>query len=196
MLLSVQLVKQLGTDTKVTLKSFRYDGGNGVVSSGALSASLNEMTLVASKPVIAVSNYNGDLQEGNQKLIEFTVKPETASIRLDEIKFNVSLSSSGTATTSAYELYVGGSKLSNATSTVGTNVVTFKLPDNYEFIKQQTIALYATVSGTLGSAGASSITSSLDAAGFKWTDTAGGATSSENGSLINGFPTNSWTLRN
>lgn len=185
-----------GATTTVTLKSFKYDGGNGVVSSATLSASLNEMTLVASKPVIVVSNYNGGLAGGNQKLVEFTVKPETASIRLDEIKFNVSLSSSGTATTSAYELYVGGSKLSNATSTVGTNVVTFELPDNYEFTNQQTIALYATVSGTLGSAGASSITTSLDAAGFMWTDTAGGATSPENGSLINGFPTNSWTLRN
>lgn len=183
-----------GAKAKVTLTGYKYEGGNGLQNVTGLTAAMNEMTLVAAKPAVSVVNTNTGLAGGTQKLVEFTVATtQTAPIKLDSVKFNVSVSSA-VASAASYKLYANGSEITGASCVDGTGVCT--LPSDYEFVGSQTLALYATVSGALGTAGSSSITTSLDAAGFMWTDTAGGSAISTSATLVNGFPTNSWTLRN
>ena len=83
----------------------------------------------------------------------------------------------------------------------GTTTVTCTFPNDYVIPAGQsvTFSLYGTVSGTLGTAATTSLTTVLGASStFSWTDVTGGgsAITSDNTTYFQNYPTAIWVAKN
>jgi len=156
------------------------------------------------------------------KIGEITVTADAkGAIKLNDIQFSVGTSNLSALTLTAARIADGSTTITGSscgqgdatntsqtvfcefgtgtkTTTTGTgNVESNTDYDGYLLAAGQskTFSLYATVNGTLSGTNAASLSTSLVAAGFNWDDTSTNGASGTNltGSLIYGFPTNSYT---
>lgn len=174
------------------------------------------MALVGSKPTITVATTsNAGLLIGENKLMDITVAADAhGDIKLNTLVFNLSTSSPvatmvGPANSSAVStrIAIGSTTVGGTTCTTNgssqTSGSTSCAMGGYVIAAgtSVTFTLYGTTTGTLGTSGASSITTSLAASSnFSWTDVAGAnvtpITGSDNTSYFYNYPTQTWSAHN
>jgi hypothetical protein len=192
-----------GVTSTLKLTSVKYTSGGTTVTNSVNVAS-NQVMLVGASPVISVTNSNpSGLVIGQNKLFEFTVGSQGGTIAVGTTTFSVSASGITSSTLTSPQLYVGGNPLSGSSCSVtggGPWTVTCAFPTNYTISGSgTTFALYATVGGTLGNAGQSSVTTQLGAANtFSWSDVSGGGGpyTSANSTFLYNYPTATWSVHN
>ncbi|MCX6720740.1 MAG: hypothetical protein NTW11_02960 [Candidatus Staskawiczbacteria bacterium] len=175
----------------------------------------NTMTLVGGKPTVVVAAGGNTIAPINQsiKVGQATVTATGGSIKVRAIAFNVVWSGANTLpnTTSAQSLTdSNGNTLTDFTCTstavsasVGTHTVTCTTAATYaadfpiSVGGSQEFDLYVTPANMANTTGIPKVSSSLSKADFLWDDTSDNnvtaAASGRTGTLINGFPTNSYT---
>ena len=171
----------------LNLTGYKYTSGNNTVSTTTLAVASNAMTLVASKPTLAlVAPSNTLLSNGTTVLGSVTVAADAAgAIELTSLPLSIATSS---ATTTGYTVKVNGVAVSGATVT-GTGI-TFGSAYRINAGTSVTFEIGATVSGLVVSNGGS-VSLSLGSAGsLAWNDVMGGVTAIT-GSAIYNYPTNS-----
>jgi len=192
-----------GVTTTLALTSVKYTSGGTTITTST-NVSANTVMLVGAAPTISVSNTSASgLVAGQNKLFEFTVGAQGGTIAVGTTTFSVSASGITSSTLTSPQLYVGGNPLSGSScSATGTGpwTVTCAFPTDYRISGSgTTFALYATVGGTLGNAGQSSVTTQLGAAStFSWSDVSGGngPYTSANSTFLYNYPTATWSVHN
>ena len=188
----------------ITLETVKYHVGNTTTTDTAPSVPSNTMYAVASKPTLSSTATTSSIVLGENKLYDITIAADTADdVQINTLVFtNTLTTASANIGSLAPRLAIGSTTLTGTGySCSGTTTVTCAFPNNYIITKgtSVTFSLYGTVSGTLGSAATTSLTTSLAASSnFSWTDVAG------NGSAITGgnttyflnYPTAVWTAKN
>jgi peptidoglycan hydrolase-like protein with peptidoglycan-binding domain len=172
-------------------------GVNGFTITNSSPASSNAMTLVASKPTVAVAAGNVDtlVLNAESKIGEFTVTAD-ANGKIALTKASVSLFAVGVTNPlfSSLRIADGTATIPNATVS-GTTIATINFNSPYEISAGQskTFSLYGIVTGAVQAGVVPYVSSYLtSSATFTWNDILGGNTA-ENGSLILNFPTSSFT---
>ncbi len=184
----------------LSLTTVTYDDGTGIQTISP-TASSSTLKLVSTVPTVALTGSSTTgLQIGNQKIGTFTVAAgPTGDIKLENIPVITGVSGTVTITAGTVELRdQNGSVLSDAPSAVndGTQTFTFSTPHTIARATSQTFTVYATVGGSLGSAGTSNVSFSLGAKGtFTWTDVTG-SRSGLTGTNIYTYSTDSQTKSN
>jgi len=147
------------------------------------------------------STNNSGLLIGENHLFDLTVTPDAkGNVQLNTIVFTVSASGTATIGSLAPRIAVGTTTITGS-SCSGTTTVTCTMPGGYVLTANtpQTLSLFGTVGGSLGSAGTSGVSTVLAASSnFSWTDTAGGgsAVTSANTTYFNNYPTQTWSVHN
>jgi hypothetical protein len=191
------------TTSKIALTFNKYTSGSSTTSAAVTPVQANAMDSVGSKPNLAVtSTNNAGLVIGENHVFDLTVTPDAkGNVQLNTIVFTLSSSGVTSPVFSVPRLAVGSTTITNS-SCSGTTTVTCNLPSGYVLTAgtPQTLSLFVTLAGTLGSGGTSSITSVLAAStNFSWGDTAGNGTtitSTTNTSYLNNYPTQTWSVHN
>jgi len=192
----------------ITTTYLKYHVGNTTTintSPGAVSS--NTMYAVASLPTITSTAQSHSIVLGENKLMDVTIQADShGPVQLNTIVFTNAISGSTANIGSlAPRLAIGNTTLTGTGySCSGTTTVTCSFPNNYVISAGQakTFSLYGTVSGTLGSAGTTSLTSTLSASStFSWTDVSGAAspsaiTGGTNTTYLQNWPTAVWTAAN
>lgn len=190
----------------ITLGHVEGTSGTSGAITNTTPVSSNSMKLYASKPTVtgpAVTS--GSLSSGVQKIGEFTVTADTngkVAVATTSIKF--STSTSGTINVTSVMLSDDG----GATAIANSNTVTapvsgtaftigFTTPYEISAGASKTFSIYATVTGSYGTSGASSMSTQLDStiANFLWNDVVSGS-NGLTGTGIQNFGVSSYTLRN
>jgi len=205
------------------------------ISTGLSGTASPVMYLVGAKPSLAVTTTsNAGLTNGENKLIDVTLTPVGGTVGLNQIAFTVNFAGTGTSSLTSLRIADNsGASITDfgtsgsCTAYTGTNLATsttiitagtpvyVKCADTditdtngYLLTDAKTFSLFGTLGiNTMGTAGASSITTSLEqgAAGmqnFAWTDVSGGGVSGaetgagHNDTYFYGFPTQTWSVHN
>jgi hypothetical protein len=190
----------------LTLTGYEYTSGSQTtVVTGQASSSMPAHVLVGTKPVVSVTAANNaGLISGNQKIGEITVAADAAGqVGLATTTFTATYSGVTGGTMATAELRDGSTVITTFPCVVSGAAPTFTVTctANTGFYQipastSKVFSLYANVGGTLGAAGASSVTTQLSpATGFLWQDQQGGS-AALTGSLILNFPTNTYSTHN
>ncbi len=183
--------------SKVTLTYVEATSGTGsVITEGTLVDS-NTMIHVASKPVVTVStgNTNQLVLGAENKIGEFTVTADANG------KVAISMASTSVSAVGVTAVEFTSPRLADGNTTISTATVTgsstmailFSTPYEIGAGQSKTFSLYATVAGTAQTGITPYVTSKLTSgATFIWKDVIGGNTT-ETGTAIYNFPTNSYT---
>jgi hypothetical protein len=185
---------------QVTLTTVEALSGGTSVNLTGLSLASNPMSLVASKPTVtpATSNLAGLVQSPagtkSVKVGEVTVAADAAGdINVTQIKWNTGVAG-GAAIVSA-EVKEGNTAITGATCTAA-GVCTFGTPSTITAGQSKTYSLFAEVSPVTGAANTVSVSTSVDQAGFMWTDITGNSPA-QTGTAIYNFPTsNTYSIHN
>lgn len=190
-----------GQTAILTLTYVKYTSG-GTTTSFTPSVASPTMTLVASKPTVAVSQPSSTLAVGNIEAIDVAVTADAnGDITLNSLPITVGLSAATTSSTATSNIQVyrstdmstniATSNTAFGATTGGTSTITL---DNTKtrITAGQTLNLkifvnVATITGS-GVNSASMATSLATGSGFSWTDTAGGGSPTTGTSLISGYP--------
>ena len=197
-----------GITSDIRLTYVKYVSG-GTTLTLSPNATSTTMDLVAAYPTITASNTtNSGLGTGEQHLYDMTVAANGGTIALGTTTFTVSASGiTGSPTLTNPRLAIGNTTVSNSSCTSATTslasalTVTCALPANYNIAAPSnvTFSLYGTISGTLGNAGASSITTALGVASTtSWSDVSGngGPYTTTNTTYLANYPTQTWSIHN
>jgi hypothetical protein len=203
-----------GTTSNVYLTYVKSTIGTSVsdaaVTPQPVSTTTNLMTIVGSKPTLAVNTaqQTGLVIGAENKIGEVTVTADAAgTIGVKTITFSVGNSGFSTGfLATAPRLADGSTTITTASCaatgtslvTAPTTVETCTFSSDYLLTPgpSKTFSLYATVSGTTTSGTTVSVSTAATAAGFTWTDVAGGGVSgAETGAKIYNFPTGSYSIR-
>jgi hypothetical protein len=188
-----------------TLTYVKYTSGGQTYTLTGLTAASNTMTVVGSKPTVSLAAPSGSLTTGTVPIASVTVTADAAgSIRLNNLP--ISVATSGTVSIaggSSVLVYINGTQytsVSGNTFTGSGNTVTSTITftNGYTIPAGQsvTFTLYATIGGSLGSAGTSAVSVQITPqASFTWTDINGNVASITGTSIAN-FPTTTVSLHN
>jgi hypothetical protein len=204
-----------GTTSQLEITEIDYTIGGTSHTSTGLTVTAPTMMMVGAKPVLAATTTSntGLTNNSDTHLMDVTVTPTGGDITLNVLKFTVTGSaSSGTITLASPRLAdsVTGTTISDfaCTPSSATDITTgadftCTASSGYLLSSTKTFSLYGTPAfSAIGAAGTSSVTTKLkqDAgATFSWTDTAGGATTAQttnNGTYLYGYPTQTWSIHN
>lgn len=181
-----------------TLTYVEATAGSGSVITDSTSVSSNGMRLVASKPTVTVSagNTNALILGAENKIGEFTVTADTnGKIAVTSLVVSTSTVNVTAPVFSAGRVADGNTTITGSTFDVATNAVSFS-PD-YEIPAgtSKTFSLFAVVSGSQSGSATPYVATAIGAAAsFAWKDVIGG-NSSQTGTAIYNFPTNSYTTQ-
>lgn len=185
--------------TSVTLSYIEATSGSGtVITNGTLVAS-NTHSLVASKPTITMNAGNTDtlVLGAENKVAEFTVTAD-ANGKISLATTSIDLSSVGITGVQFSSLRVAdGNTTISSTAVTGSSTAVINFNTAYEISAGQskTFSLYGVVAGTAQASITPYVTAKLTSgATFFWKDVIGGNTTQQ-GALIYGFPTNSFTTK-
>ena len=182
-----------------------------VITSGATNTSPT-MKLVGSKPTLTItSTSNAGLLVGENHLMDLVVAADShGDVSLNTLVFNIaSTQVTGPAVNaSSTRLAIGSTTISNATCTItgttaaGVDTCVFSGGYVIPAGTPVTFSLFGTTTGTLSTAGSSSVVTSLGASStLSWNDDAGAASSTAitgatNTTYLYNYPTGTWSLHN
>ena len=193
-----------GATATLSLTYVKYQAGS---TTGTLTPSVAAptITVVGSAPSLTLSTPSTTLSGGNVEAVDVTVSANAAgNVTLNTLPITLS-ATNATFGTSANTVIVkdqNGNTISTSSTALsssgGTTSITFGAAGYLLSAGQaQTFRIYVPVA-TVSSTGVNtaSIYSSVSAGSFLFTDTAGNATTTSTGSLINNFPTTNSVVHN
>jgi hypothetical protein len=196
------------TNIGLTTSEVEYTAGSATIIATP-SASTATHKLVGTKPVVTVgsSPSTGSLTNGFIQIGTVTITADAAgSVRATTTTFAVSVSGGAAITASTSQLKDNGNVVtqftcSNGAITTSGNITCTAPALGYDIPAgtSKTFQLFATVTGSLGNAGTSAVTTQvLGGSNFQWYDLQGGTGVGTplDGSLIYNFPTNTYSVRN
>jgi hypothetical protein len=186
----------------VTLNTVEAMSGSTLITLSPAAAS-QSMSLVASKPSLSVNSTNASgLVNAEVKIGEVTVTADAGGdIQVTQIPFNVSVNAATAPTLSACRIADGSTTVAGSSVSAcaaGAVNAIFGSAQTIAAGTSKTYSLYATVGGMTGAAGTVSISTNVNTpASFLWNDVIGGGTAPTlNGSLVNNYPTASYSIHN
>ena len=220
-----------GATSSIVMTEVDYTVGSSaqqtIQTSDLTGTASQTMYLVGAKPTFnVVTTTSAGLTNGENRLMDLPVTPVGGSIGLNTLVFAVNAAGSGTTTltnprladssgTTISDFTCTSWSTADVTTTSSTSLTSgatlyVKCADasGYLLDAAKTFSLYGTVNfSTLGTAGSSSVTTSLQQTNtgkqnFAWTDVSGGgATGAETGAGHNdtyfySYPTQTWSLHN
>lgn len=189
-----------GQTNTLTLTYVKYTAA-GTTTTITPSVAANQMTLVASAPtVVNASGMTGFSLGAQNQIGQATITASSAgNIAVNQIVFNVATAGITTPTVTSPTLTIGGTAVAGSSCSYSAPNVTCTFTSPGYVIAagaSQTFTLNATVGGTQSGSSTMSVSSTLTPAGFLWTDQAGnGSVGGQSGTLINNFPTGSYTIK-
>jgi len=195
-----------GTTSQVALTFVKYNS-SGVTATITPNVTAPSITLVGSMPTVSVSatTSSGLILGGQNQIGQVTVTANSQGpIKIKQINFNIGNSgfSSGFGITNV-TFYAGSTQITGAPCiSNGTSVVACGFTGGYATDytipagQSQIFNLFATVNGNVNVGQVASVSSSATPTGFIWDDTSTNGASGVGltGSLIYGFPTNSYVI--
>jgi hypothetical protein len=195
--LSLQHVKYLASGKTTTSGNPVYFTGESINSLTGLSATSSTMLVAGVAPIVTLSAPTGNLNTGTVKIGSVTIVAPTGNMILKTLPITVA--SSGGATTSGAVIVKDASNGQNITTTgsfIGSDA-TIDFGTGYNIASGsvgKTFDIYATVSGSLGTAGQSRLSLGLNPTGFGWHDVNGNA--DQTAAYILNFPNTTVSIVN
>jgi hypothetical protein len=204
--LSLVYIKYASGGTTKTLCTTTIGGCTANMTGGGTGGAVeaNQMTLVGSKPSVALTLPNGASGTTQTGLSVATIymgdvkvtADSRGSIKVNTIKVTFVGNASGTHVTGASTVVkdANGTTISTASVTAdgGDDADTYStitFSGGYTVTGTQTFKIYGVVSALNGSTNGDSVAMGVNAAGFTWTDSTGNGTASAGaGSLVTNFP--------
>ncbi len=207
-----------GSTSTVYLTYVKSTIGTTTTAGAVTAAAANQMTLVGSKPTVAVTSTSnaGLILSANNKIGEVTVSADAAgSIKVNDIVLTVGSSSITTAAFTAIYIADGSTAITTSDCGISGATITCEFADNLTNNSgsdtapaesntdsdgyliaggsSKTFSIYATVGGTAASSGTPTVSTTATASGFNWDDVAGNGTNLTGSSIYN-FPATSYSV--
>ncbi len=215
-----------GTTASTSLTYVKYTSG-GVTTTITPNVVAPDMTLVGSKPTVSVNTTQGTglILGAENKIGEVTISADAkGNIKINDLKFSMGSSNITTFAITSPRIADGATTVTGSScgsnvattsivfcefATVGdtmassTDVATLESNTDYDGFTvtagtSKTLSLYGTVGGTITTGGGNTtVSSSVNSAGFNWDDTSTNGSSGKNltGTLIYNFPTGSYSIK-
>ena len=205
------LASQASALSKITLSAVEYTSGTftEILTTGLGTATheSSAMQLVGTKPTLTVNQSTpaSGLSIGENKIGEVTVAADAkGNVKMQSINFDITLSGITGGAISACKIVEGTSgsiavtgSVAAACSATAADFTFGATGYTLQAGQSKTFSVYATVAGTLGTSGQSSVSTKIEtgSTGFTWDDVNGGGTGLTGANIYN-YPTNSWSVKN